>query len=316
MSGSDSGSAGAERVAEGRQRILNELRKIIVGQDDIVDQVLRDAGVPAAQVVWRLSGEYETRLHTTQYGESDWAFVERMLAEEGVSYWFDFLDDQHPILVFGDDPASHEGMPGGTKLPFQDAGGLVGPRHLSRLEIEQRLTTTAVQVRDYDVRAPDVYLDGKAGEGAFEHFEYPARVLTTRGAEQRAKVRLQQHERLKVLARGVCDCVRVQPGRVVELGEGVGERALLAGEEVDREGPGVAHHGRGAGGVAGRDQHDGRVDGDREEGRGGEAVVGAREVVGAHRDHGDAGGIGVCQRGDRHTVDDTDNADDDDRLCS
>jgi type VI secretion system secreted protein VgrG len=186
---------------------------------DIVDQVLKDAGVPAAQVVWRLSGEYETRLHTTQYGETDWAFIERMLAEEGISYWFDFLDDQHPILVFGDDPASHEGMPGGTKLPFQDAGGLVGPRHLSRLEIEERLTTTAVQVRDYDVRAPDVYLDGKAGEGAFEHFEYPARVLTMRGAEQRAKVRLQQHERLKVVAHGVCDCVRVQPGRVVELGD-------------------------------------------------------------------------------------------------
>src|SRR5215472_5003592 len=31
---------GAERVAEGRQRILAELRKIIVGQDEAVDQVL------------------------------------------------------------------------------------------------------------------------------------------------------------------------------------------------------------------------------------------------------------------------------------
>jgi MoxR-like ATPase len=30
----------AERVAEGRERILTELRKVIVGQDDVVDQVL------------------------------------------------------------------------------------------------------------------------------------------------------------------------------------------------------------------------------------------------------------------------------------
>src|SRR5262245_36150042 len=30
----------AERVSEGRQRILTELRKIIVGQDDVVEQVL------------------------------------------------------------------------------------------------------------------------------------------------------------------------------------------------------------------------------------------------------------------------------------
>ena len=31
---------GAEKVAEGRERILTELRKVIVGQDEIVEQVL------------------------------------------------------------------------------------------------------------------------------------------------------------------------------------------------------------------------------------------------------------------------------------
>ena len=30
----------AEKVASGRQRILSELRKVIVGQDDVVDEVL------------------------------------------------------------------------------------------------------------------------------------------------------------------------------------------------------------------------------------------------------------------------------------
>ncbi len=36
----DGAALGAERVAEGRKRILAELRKVIVGQDDVVDQVL------------------------------------------------------------------------------------------------------------------------------------------------------------------------------------------------------------------------------------------------------------------------------------
>jgi hypothetical protein len=31
---------GAEKVAEGRERILAELRKVIVGQDEVVEQVL------------------------------------------------------------------------------------------------------------------------------------------------------------------------------------------------------------------------------------------------------------------------------------
>src|ERR1043166_594566 len=33
-------SVSPERVAEGRERILGELRKVIVGQDDVVEQVL------------------------------------------------------------------------------------------------------------------------------------------------------------------------------------------------------------------------------------------------------------------------------------
>src|SRR5579864_5381365 len=33
-------TVGAERVAEARERVLVELRKVIVGQDDVVDQVL------------------------------------------------------------------------------------------------------------------------------------------------------------------------------------------------------------------------------------------------------------------------------------
>ena len=34
----DAVSASAERVAEGRERILGELRKVIVGQDEVVEQ--------------------------------------------------------------------------------------------------------------------------------------------------------------------------------------------------------------------------------------------------------------------------------------
>src|SRR5260370_11762581 len=37
---SHAATVGADRVAEGRERILAELRKVIVGQDDVVEQVL------------------------------------------------------------------------------------------------------------------------------------------------------------------------------------------------------------------------------------------------------------------------------------
>ena len=41
------GTVSAEKVAAGRERILAELRKVIVGQDEVVDQVLIAGSVPA-----------------------------------------------------------------------------------------------------------------------------------------------------------------------------------------------------------------------------------------------------------------------------
>ena len=40
MDGMSQATIGADRVSEGRERIFTELRKVIVGQDDVVEQVL------------------------------------------------------------------------------------------------------------------------------------------------------------------------------------------------------------------------------------------------------------------------------------
>jgi type VI secretion system secreted protein VgrG len=196
---------------QARYRIFQKLTT-----KQIVEKVLKDAGVPADQILFRLSGVYLARLHCVQYGETDWAFIERLLADEGISYWFDEHDDQGPRLVLGDSPGSHDGVTGG-RIPYEDASGMVGARHLFELEVAEEVTTTAVHVRDYDVRQPEVYLEGKAGSGALEHFEYPACVLTGDAATARAKARLEQLQRFKVRAEGRGDCLRLQAGRVVTV---------------------------------------------------------------------------------------------------
>ena len=71
--------------------------------------------------------------------------------------------DGHLYTVLGGGTDASESPDGalalGASLPSGIRGMTVGPDGLVYF-------TTAVQVRDYDVRAPDVYLDGKAGEGA------------------------------------------------------------------------------------------------------------------------------------------------------
>lgn len=73
---------------------------------DIVHSVLGELGIVA---VFRVAREYPVRAYCTQYDESDWAFIKRLAAEEGL-----FFFQAHPhgslgpspeIWIFGDEPA-------------------------------------------------------------------------------------------------------------------------------------------------------------------------------------------------------------------
>jgi type VI secretion system secreted protein VgrG len=184
---------------------------------EIVTAVLAEAGIPANQAVWRLSGTYSQRVHCARYDETEWAFIERMLADEGISYWFDADAEGKPQLVLGDSPSAHDGLEGGRALPYDDQGGAIAKRRLFELERDEVMVPNAVHVRDYDVRAPNVLIEGKAGKGSLEHYEYPACVPTSDAAVTRAQVRLDQLRRLKVHARAASDCIRLAPGRVVTI---------------------------------------------------------------------------------------------------
>lgn len=191
---------------------------------EIVSEILQDAGRPATSVVWRLAGSYGIRLHCTQYAETEWDFIERLLAEEGISYWFD-ADGEAPTLVLGDATTSHDGIASPTILPFDDGGGLTRSRAFHELELEEEVVVDSVHIREYDVRRPDVYIEGKAGSGGHQHFEYPAGVLDGKAAVARAKVRLEQLQRWKMRATARSHCTRVQPGRVLTV-QGASDEAM------------------------------------------------------------------------------------------
>jgi type VI secretion system secreted protein VgrG len=203
--------------------LLTRRRGYRIFQEQISEQIVADllkkAGIPAAALIPRLSEAYPQRAQCIQRAESEWAFFERVLAEDGISYWFDTsAEGEHQILL-GDSAGAHDGLDGGATLPFVGALGSLKPnaRGFSTLEWEEQVVTDRVEVRDFDVRHPDVYLDGKAGEGPLAYFDYPAFAPTVEAAAQRATRRLEQLGRDRILVRGDTDCVRVQPGRLAEI---------------------------------------------------------------------------------------------------
>lgn len=196
---------------------------------ELVDQVLRDAGVQTSEIAWRLGGRYGRRVYTVQYGETEWAFVRRLLADEGINFWFDYDDEGAALLVFGDGPSSHASIDGEPTVRYEDPSGRMGTAGtLVALELTHELACDRAQVRDFDVRHPDVPIDATEGDGPLAFYEYPASVLDAEAAAARAKVRLEQLQRLAQRVDAESLCVRLAPGRVVRIAGGMDD--LFAGE--------------------------------------------------------------------------------------
>jgi type VI secretion system secreted protein VgrG len=183
---------------------------------DILKELLDGAGTSGDKLALRLSGSYGKRLSTTQYGETDWEFLERICAEEGISYWFDSTDSG-PLLVLGDAVDSHDGIEGDRRIPYGDPSIDTPPGAFTSLEVSEEIVPEATYLRDYDVRHPDVLIEGASGKGGLEIYEYPARTVDSAAAKERARVRLEQHRRLRVRAQATSDNSRLRPGRVVTI---------------------------------------------------------------------------------------------------
>jgi type VI secretion system secreted protein VgrG len=183
----------------------------------IVASLFDDAGLGAPHVDWRLTGTYFERVHCTQYGETTWAFVERLLADEGISYWFDF-DSGSWTIVFADHASGHPTIDGDPAVLYSDpAGALHGVGAIHELELTCSWAHTSTHVRAYDVDHPDVMIEGREGSGPFEHYEFPVGARNAAAAAIRATVRLEQLQRFQVSARAVTGCARLQPGRTFTL---------------------------------------------------------------------------------------------------
>lgn len=64
---------------------------------DILEKVITSANI--REVSWQLSGQYHKRNYCTQYRETDFDFVSRLMEEEGILYYFVHAEGSHKLVV-------------------------------------------------------------------------------------------------------------------------------------------------------------------------------------------------------------------------
>ena len=140
---------------------------------DIVASIFQDHGFTDFKL--SLNDSYEPREYCVQYGESDFAFVLRLLEEEGIFWFFTHEEDKH-TLVLADSNDAFPPIPNGPKVPY--LGQEIGVRELHGIRSARYCLQAVVgtySATDYEFTTPSTSLYSQAqGEvGPRAQYEYP-----------------------------------------------------------------------------------------------------------------------------------------------
>jgi type VI secretion system secreted protein VgrG len=132
--------------------MLTRRQQSRIFQQQTVPQIL-EAVFKGLDVQLDLLGRYEPRNYCVQYRESDFAFVSRLMEEEGIFYFFTHADGAHKMVV-ADQPDAHKAVPGGA-IPFRQYSGGVRPDDaIYSWQREQTLTAGKVVLWDDNFEMP------------------------------------------------------------------------------------------------------------------------------------------------------------------
>ncbi len=111
---------------------------------DIIGTLLKEHGLRDVQ--WNLVGSHIPREFACQWNETDWAFLQRIAAEEGIFLSIEHDASQHR-LVFTDTTQS---LPIGGVLVYQpQAGGMADQPSLRHFRYTERMAPLSASGRDY-----------------------------------------------------------------------------------------------------------------------------------------------------------------------
>ncbi|WP_038195812.1 type VI secretion system tip protein TssI/VgrG, partial [Xenorhabdus bovienii] len=156
-----------------------------------------------------------------QYQESDFTFLQRLTAEEGIFYFFECGSGRN-TLVFADDAGS---VPPGIVLPYQPGeGSTTGVPSVGSFTCSAQVRPAQVQLKDYTFKNPAwpaefsrQMKEDTLQQRYYEHYDYPGRFKDEAHGEAFTRYRLEALRSDAVTGQGSGQAIAVQPGKLFTL---------------------------------------------------------------------------------------------------
>jgi type VI secretion system secreted protein VgrG len=125
---------------------------------EIVEAVLQRAKIPNR---WHVQGTLQRRVYCVQYDETDYQFVTRLCAAEGIFFFFEQDAEEGERVVFGDSPGSYVATAPPPRLEFRptdrdEAGIVAQPSHVQEFNLRHATRTKRVLLRRFDINRPNL----------------------------------------------------------------------------------------------------------------------------------------------------------------
>ncbi len=182
---------------------------------EIITAVLAEHGISVDDRVRRLPAK---RAQCVQAWESDLAFVSRLCAEEGISYYLPI--EEPDVIVLADDPSCFTDVSGIDALVVREHGGLVSEESVTSAILRRNVVPDKLSLCDYNFEKPQLDLGVKADAGSggkLQIYEQPGGYDNPALGEELATLRLAQARARRTELNARTSSRRLAPGYIVKL---------------------------------------------------------------------------------------------------
>ena len=178
---------------------------------EIIEQIFNDRGL--TQFDLQLSATYPARDYCVQYRESDYDFIVRLMAYEGMFYFFTHENGAHTMVIADSNDAAQP-CPGQETARFQPAAasGISEDDVITQLQDMSVPPSGRYVVNDYNFETPNADISSQVdsvctmGQACDEIYDYPAVYANKTDGERIVNIRIQQQEVTAQTITGTSHC--------------------------------------------------------------------------------------------------------------
>ncbi|EPM2153591.1 type VI secretion system Vgr family protein [Escherichia coli] len=161
---------------------------------EILDEVLDEYPWPVEK---RLVENYPTRAWQVQYGETDFDFVQHLMQEWGIYWWFEHSENSH-TLVLADAINVHKACADSPLVCYYQKGLKLDKEFIHTITANESLRSGQWVLNDFDFMKPRSLLKStvanprETGLAEYEHYEWPGDYFTKSEGEMLTRIRMEE----------------------------------------------------------------------------------------------------------------------------